>query len=122
MAASQPVVLPQVTRRPPGASDAHAAVPGRLADVLDDHVDAALVGEPAHLGDDVLLVVVHDVIGAERPHALELGLGAGRGDHARAVQPRDLHRCLSDAAGRRRSPAPSHPGARAPASPACARR
>ena len=46
--ASWPVVAPHVTSRPPRARHLEASFPGRGADMLDDDVHAAAVGEFAH--------------------------------------------------------------------------
>ena len=58
------MVAPQVTRRPPGASS-NTLVPGRLADVLDHHIHAALRGEPPHLGRNFLRGMIDHFIRAQ---------------------------------------------------------
>jgi hypothetical protein len=60
--------------------------------VLEDDVDAALGRERAHLGREVLLLVVDDVVGAERLRMLELGRAAGRRDDPR---PKSLAICTA---------------------------
>ena len=96
-----PVVAPQVTSRPPRASDRTLFGPGRLADMFDDDVDAAPVRQPLDFLGDVLLVVVDHLVRARAPRPLQLVVRAGRREHAGAVQPRDLDRRLADAAARR---------------------
>src|SRR5688572_23945654 len=67
------------------------------ADVLDHGVDAALAGLGAAHGGEVGGGVVDADIGTKRLRALELGGAARRGDHARAVELRDLDRGDADA-------------------------
>ena len=65
--------------------------PGRLADRLDDDVDAG-PGRLLHRLDDVAGVVVHGDVGAPRERLRELLVAAGGDDRARAERPADLER------------------------------
>ena len=65
--------------------------PGGEAHVFHHHIDAALAGELANLGGNILLVVIDDVVGAEFARLGELGLAAGgsaRRAFARLPSPR----------------------------------
>ena len=87
---SQPVVLPQVTRRPAGASDSklfgHVAAPTCSKTTSTPR----FAGELLHLGGNVLLIVIDHVIGAQLFRLGQLGFAAGGRDHAALVQFRDL--------------------------------
>ena len=79
----------------------HRPLERLTADVLDDHVDAALVRPLPRLLDEVLRAVVHDTLGAQRPGELDLVVGADGRDDAGAAETRDLDRRAPDtAAGR----------------------
>ena len=92
-----PDVAPQTTTRPAGRTAAERSGPGRLADGLDDDVDA-LAGRFLHGGDDVAVVVVDGQIGAPFARRLELGVAARRDDRAHAERAADLERGRRDAA------------------------
>ena len=93
-----PVVAPHVTRRPPRASErmlfAHVASPTCS---MTTSTPRRFVSR-LNLRGDVLLVVVNDLVRAERPRAFQLFLRARRREHARAVHERDLDGRLADAA------------------------
>jgi hypothetical protein len=82
-----------VTSRPETASDATLW--------FENHIDAALAGDPLHFGGNVLFVVVDDLIRAELARAGQLLLAAGGRDDATVKQLRDLYRRLAHAARRR---------------------
>src|SRR5216683_4141034 len=75
-----------------------ALFPSSRADVFEDDVDAALASDAANFLADFLRFVVNQVIGAELPGFLELFVGAGRGDDARAEEFGDLYRGAADTA------------------------
>src|SRR4029434_7484472 len=79
----------------------HRSLERLAADVLDDHVDAALGRPLARLLDEVLRAVVHDLLGAQRAGELDLVVGADRRDDPRAAEPGDLDRRAPDAAAGR---------------------
>jgi hypothetical protein len=68
--------------------------------MLEDDVDAALVGYAADFVAYPLRFVIDDVIGAELAGFLELCVGTGGGDDARAEEFRDLNGGAADAAAR----------------------
>jgi hypothetical protein len=86
-----------------GANGLERRLPRRLANVLDDHVDAPAAGCLFDRLDDIAGGVVHDRICAELPRPLELGVARGCPDHARAE-------CLRDHERRRTDPAADTPG------------
>src|SRR5215510_13443306 len=53
----------------------------RVGDVVVEHVGALAVGEPHHLGANILRVVVDAVVGAERQALLDALVAAGCRDH-----------------------------------------
>src|ERR1017187_9698964 len=65
------------------------------------HVDAALAGDLADLGGNVLLVVIDRVVGAEFARFGEFALAAGGGDDAALQELGDLYGGGADAAGGR---------------------
>ena len=75
---------------------AHRRGPHRLADVLDDDVDAAPVGELHHPIDDLAARVMDRLGSAQRPRALELLRVARGDDRPRADGGRDLGRSERD--------------------------
>ena len=70
-----------------------AVVPGGGADVLEDDVDAALVGDAANFVANFLRFVIDHVIGAELECFFELCVGTGGCDDAGAEEFRDLDGC-----------------------------
>ncbi len=66
---------------------------------VDHAVDAAVLGERHHLGDDVLGPVVDDHVGAGQPRLHVLDLRAHGRDHLRAAPLRQLHGIVADRAG-----------------------
>ena len=74
------------------------ALPGRLADGLDDDVRARAAGRVLHGLHDVGLCVVDGEVRAERACLLELLVARRRDDRARAERSRDLEGCQRDAA------------------------
>ena len=109
---------------PAGGERAHAAVPGRLADVFDDDVDAAAVGEaPRPPRRNRPRSDRSTCVGAERPRAIELLLAPAVANTRAPKMARDLDRGLPDAAAAGQhqhdvSPARSRRACRS----ACARR
>src|SRR5919198_525629 len=82
---------PDAGHQPPAARQgAYRGVPDVAADVLEDHVDPPLAGQPHHLGLEVLFLVVDRFVRAETLRSLQLLVGAGGGKDARPDQLRDL--------------------------------
>ena len=65
--------------------------------MLEDDVDALLLGQLAHDALEAVLAVVDDVIGAERLGLLDLVVGADGGDHRAADPLGELDRRRADA-------------------------
>ena len=87
-------------REPPADGErAHVLREVRAAQVVEDDVDAALIGVALHGVGEILFLVVDDDVGAERFDALDLARRR-RDEHARARRERlhDLHRRRRDAA------------------------
>ena len=72
--------------------DGERALPGCLADVLDDHVDAAL-GRLLDLRGDVAVGVIDDRVRAELARPLELDVARRGRDDLRSKRLRDRERC-----------------------------
>src|SRR5262249_41866512 len=68
-----------------GVEAVEAAIEGGPADRVVDDVDAFVVGEVARLGDEILLGVEDDVVGAGLAGELCLGFGADRANDAGAA-------------------------------------
>ena len=93
------------------AADRHQAAAARqradrlvedfAADVLDDHVDAALVGALHDLFLEIDLVVVDDLVGTELARLLQLPICARRGVDVGPVELGDLNSRHADAGARR---------------------
>src|SRR5580700_1804549 len=73
------------------------AVEGLRPDMLEYDVDALLGGDLAHHVLEPVLAVVDDVVGAQRPHLLRLGVVADGGDHRAADRLGHLDRDGADA-------------------------
>ena len=98
---TSPEWAPQMTSRPSFDERVEAELEERAADVLVDEVDAAVVGEAHHLGDDVLGRVVDPVVHPELGGAGELLVGGGVADHGRSRHVRELDGGRADAAADR---------------------
>jgi len=72
--------------------------PGSFADVFEDDVDAALVGDAFHFGVDLLASVDDDFVGAEGASFFGFLVAADGGDDARAEDFCDLDSGGADAA------------------------
>src|SRR5262245_28917072 len=84
--------------QPPAALEAEQrAVEGLGAHMLEYDIDAFLGGDLAHGALEAVGAVVDDVVGAERPGLLDLGVVAHRGDHRAADGLRHLDRRRADA-------------------------
>jgi len=81
----------------PGPDDRQGCLPGRLADVLDDDVDAVAAGGVPHCRRDVAACVVDDRVGAEPARPLQLRVGRRCREHARAERLGDRERSRGDA-------------------------
>ena len=73
-------------------------IPSSGADVLDDDIDAAIVGEPADFFRDGHDEVVDDFVGAEFASLDKFFVGAGRCDDARTEKLGDLDGGAADTA------------------------
>src|SRR5271154_7178513 len=80
-----------------GLEAVNALIPGDLADVFEDDVHAAARGKALHFTGE-LAAVEPGFVRPERFRFRELGLGPGRGDHARPRRFRDLNRGAAHAA------------------------
>jgi hypothetical protein len=74
-----------------GSETRDAVVPRRGANVLKDDADAAFVRDAADFVANFLRFVIDEVVGAQLFGFLELFIGAGGGDDARAKKFRDLN-------------------------------
>ena len=84
-----PLVAPQTTTRPAGRDGGERPCPGRLADGLDDDVDA-LARRLLHRRDDVALGMVDGHVGAPLARCGELLVAAGGDDRADAERAAQL--------------------------------
>jgi len=74
---------PQVTSRPAGPPGWQDSIPGGRANVLENHVDAALVGDAANFVANFFVMLWLMVWSAPSSRALvSFFVGAGSGDHA----------------------------------------
>jgi hypothetical protein len=76
------------------ASGGHAGqtiVPGGPADVFEDNIHAALIGDAPDFFADLLRFVVDEMVGAELLRLLQLFISAGSRKHARAEEFRNLN-------------------------------
>lgn len=81
-----------------GSETGEAVIPRNNADVFENDVDAALVGDAANLVANFLRFVIDDMVGAEFFGFGELLVGAGGGNHMRAKEFGDLYGGCSNAA------------------------
>ena len=84
-----------------GSEALQTVIPGGGANVLDDDVDAAVVGEAAHFLGNRHDEVVDDFIGAEFASLGKFFVGAGCGDDARTEELGDLDGGAAHTASRR---------------------
>jgi hypothetical protein len=75
----------------------HGARPGVSADVFEDDIDAALLGQLADNALEAVFAVIDDVIGAKSLGRLDLGVGPNGGDHRAADFLGELDRSRADA-------------------------
>src|SRR5262249_54871532 len=74
-----------------GRKTSEAVVPSGRADVFEDHIDAALVGDASDFIANFLRLVVDEVVGADIFGLGELFIGTGSGDDTRAKKLGDLN-------------------------------
>ena len=101
MVAETPEVEPQVTRRPPRLRQSSEPFQVSAPDMLEHHVDALALGQPADLALEALGAVVDDVVGAERLRLLALLVVADRRVDRAADGLRHLDRRRADAGSAR---------------------
>src|SRR5579864_3947413 len=75
-----------------GRETLEALGPCGFADMLEDYINAAPFRELLYLGGDVLLVVIDDMIGAERFRLRKFGFATGSRNDAAVEQFGKLHR------------------------------
>src|SRR3989442_3509659 len=81
-----------------GGEAGEAVIPSGYTDVLENNIDAALIGDAADFVADFLRFVIDEMIGAELFGFLQLFIGAGGSDHARAEKLCDLNGGAADTA------------------------
>jgi hypothetical protein len=69
--------------------------------MLDDHIHAPTARETPHLVGESGRVVIDGFVSAERPSRFQFSRISGCGNDTRAVELRNLHGCLPDAASSR---------------------
>jgi len=87
---SNPVVAPQVTRRPPRARQLTLSCQVAAPACSKTTSTPRLPVSERHFVADLLLRVVDDVVGAERARLFQLNFAAGGGDDAGVEELRDL--------------------------------
>src|SRR5712692_10138476 len=67
-----------------GGEAGEAVIPSGCTNVLENNIDAPLVGDAADFVPDFLRFVIDKMVGAELPRFLQLFTGPGGSDDARA--------------------------------------
>ena len=82
----------------PGGEALHTVVPGGCTDVLDNNVDAMIIGQAAHFFRDGHDAVMNHLIGANLFGLGNFFVAASGGDDASTEKSRNLDRCAADTA------------------------